>query len=138
MGKYQLVINNQVADVYDEKDVSIVITLSISDVLDIEKRLNPTTNTIKLPGTKTNCAIFGYPESIDVKSFKGQKELIMGSVFESGTEILIGLTNLKVVNRVDNALEFEVTIIGNSGEWVAAMKDEDLVGLDIGGKRLQI
>ena len=131
MAKFQLVIDDQIADIYSEKDLSV--TYSISEVTEIENRLNPTTSTIKIPGTKRNCKIFGYPEVLDTSGFKGQKTLLTGSISVDGTEIIIGLVNLKNVNRSGEKLEFEISIIGNSGEWVSVMKDADLKGIALGG-----
>jgi hypothetical protein len=133
MVNYTLIIDDQVADISD-KEMQIDISYSISEAANIEERTNPTTKTITLPGTKRNCKIFGYPEIIDVQSYKGQKKLLNGALYVNGTEIQIGVVNLKNVIREGDKIEFEITIIGSSGEWITTMKDADLMGLDIGGE----
>lgn len=133
MVNYTLIIDDQIADISD-KEMQVAISYSISEASNIEERTNPTTKTITLPGTKRNCKIFGYPEVLDVQSFKGQKKLLNGALYVNGTEIQIGVVNLKNVIREGDKIEFEITIIGSSGEWITTMKDADLMGLDIGGE----
>lgn len=133
MAKYQLIIDDQIADVYEGNEFVPNLSYSISDINDIDARTNPTTNTIKLPGTNNNRKIFKYPDNIDIKDFNGQKVSFKGELLESGTTIISGLVNLKNIIRTKNFIEFEITIIGSSGDWVHTAKEEDLMGIDIGG-----
>ena len=121
MAKVQLIIGGEVADVYPGADIVPAVSFSISDINDIEKRTSPTTKTIKLPATPRNRRIFGFPDDPTVTSFKGQKVSTIGVVRESGTDILTGLVNLKSVQRTSKEQYFEITIIGNSAEWIETM-----------------
>jgi hypothetical protein len=132
MAKYQLIIDDQVADVYDGTEFVPNLSYSISDINDIDGRTNPTTSTIKLPGTNNNRKIFKYPDNVDVKDFNGQKVSFKGELSESGTTIISGVVNLKNIIRTKNFIEFEITIIGSSGDWVQTAKEEDLMGIDLG------
>lgn len=121
MSKVQLIIGGEVADVYPGVDIVPAVSFSISDINDIEKRTSPTTKTIKLPATPRNRRIFGFPDDPTVTSFKGQKVSTIGVVRESGNDILTGLVNLKSVQRTSKEQYFEITIIGNSAEWIETM-----------------
>lgn len=116
-----LIINNQIADVYDTGDLLSAVTYSIGDIADLESKKNPTTKTIKIPATAKNRRIFGHPEDVTVTSFLGQKTLIPGSIVEGGTEILSGVVNLKAAQLDGENTYYEITIIGSGGEWIAAM-----------------
>lgn len=133
MGKVQLIINNQVADVYDAESVMTAITYSIADINDIDKRGNSTTKTIKLPATARNKAIFGYLDDVTVTSYRGQKVALTGSIRESGTEVLVGVTNVKLYQRTKVDGYFEITIIGNGAEWIEHMANADLRGIGTDG-----
>ena len=133
MGKVQLIIDNQIADVYSQNDLVTAITYSISDINDIEKRGNATSKTIKIPATARNKKIFKHADDISVTSFKGQKSEMIGIIRESGTDVLVGLTNLKTFQQNGVDSYFEITIVGNCGEWLEYMSNNNLRAFSTNG-----
>lgn len=126
MANVQLIIDNQIADVYSGNDLITSVTYSISDINDIDKRGNSTSKTIKIPATSKNKKIFGFADDLTVTSFKGQKTSMIGIIREGGTDILVGVVNLKSFQQTAKDSYFEVTIIGNCGEWIDTMTNGNL------------
>ena len=137
MGKHQLIINNQTVDVYSENDVLTVVSYMISEISDVQTRRNSTSKTIKLPGTSRNKKIFGFADDLNVADFNGQNVTMLGTIREDGTDILTGSVNLNDVTQVAGEVVFNITIIGNSGEWVEAMKSSRLLGIDLQATHLK-
>ena len=138
MGKHQLIIDNQAVDVYREIDVLTVVSYMISEISNVETRSNSTTKTIKLPGTARNKKIFGFADDLNVNDYKGQNVSLIGTIREDGTDILTGAVNLNNVTRNNGEVVFNITIIGNSGEWVELMKSRRLLGIDLQATHLKI
>lgn len=134
MANVQLIIDGQIADTYPGQDIVPSISYSISDINDIEKRTSPTTKTIKIPATGRNRRIFGYPDDPTVTGFKGQKVSVIGVVRESGTDVLTGIVNLKTHQRTNKESYYEITIIGNSAEWIETMSANSLRSLGNAGQ----
>ena len=128
----ELLINNQRADIYEDQ-TKVAVTYAISDISDVEKAKDNTTKTIRLPGTSTNRKILGFPEDMNVTSFKGQKESYTGVIKENGTTIMTGVVKLLQVTRESDTVYFDVVIVGNGRPWVIEMTETDLIGTNIGG-----
>lgn len=126
MANIQLIIDNQVADVYSEADVIMAISYSIADVSAIDTRCNATSKTIRVPATSRNRRIFGYADDLTVSSFKGQKVSMPGVIRDSGVDVLVGMVNLKTYQQTPGDSYFEITIVGNCSEWVEFMSNTKL------------
>lgn len=127
----ELIVNNKRADIFEDQ-TRIAITYAISDISDVEKARDNTTKTIRLPGTRNNLKIFGFPGDINVTSFKGQLVGYPGVIKEDGTTVMAGVVKLlQVVSENDNVY-IDIVIVGNGRPWVMLM-EEDLIGTYIGG-----
>jgi len=133
MDSVELIINDQKADIGTSADLIISLSYAIANIEKASTSKDSTSKTITLPGTKQNRNIFRYAEDISVEGFNGQKVDNSAVVKEEGSTVLIGVVNLKKVEFNDSNVNFQITIVGNSREWINQMKDQILTGLDIGG-----
>jgi len=133
MDNVELIINDQSADIGISSDLIIALSYAIYDIDKVNESKDSTSKTITLPGTKKNLRIFGYAQDVNVEGFNGQKVEYKAVVKEGGSTVFIGMVNLKKVEYNNFSINLQITIVGNSREWINLMKDQSLQGLDIGG-----
>jgi len=124
MDNVELIINDQSADIGISSDLIIALSYAIYDIDKVNESKDSTSKTITLPGTKKNLRIFGYAQDVNVEGFNGQKVEYKAVVKEGGSTVFIGMVNLKKVEYNNFSINLQITIVGNSREWINLMKDQ--------------
>jgi len=130
MDKLKITIDGKELDLGNAEKLNIANTYAIADINDIDVRKNSTTKEIKVPATKINKQIFGFPDDIASAGALNQKTLKEGVMTFGGVEIMRGPVKF-IKPVVNNVTEYVFTIIGESGDWRNKMDKKRLRDLNL-------
>lgn len=122
-------INILTLDKFDPKDVVIPITYQLSDFRDISSRNGHSTKTIKLPATKKNSTILGFPETIRGESYFNRKLRNNAFIETDSNRILEGSLKIIRTSIKNKTAIYETTLLGNNSEWTDLIKDKSIKDL---------
>lgn len=115
-------------DMYD--DIPISLNYSIADISEPDKRQASFSKTITLPGTKNNNKIFGQLFEVDVYSSFNPNLKTDVVLYVDGVENLRGILRISSITRLENKIDYNITIIGSIGNIFSAIGDNYLEDLD--------
>ena len=132
-------VDNKQIDVTD--DIDLLITRSIADIREPEKRTSDWSKTVTLPGTKVNNTLFTYifDVALDIlgngqfaPSFNPNKKADV-VVLNDGLEQLRGFIRLIQINVLDkNLIEYECSLHGQTADLFTSISNSKLSDLDFG------
>ena len=134
-----LYINNSLVDL--SEDFDLLITRSIADIREPEKRQSDWSKTITIPGTKVNKTIFGNLFDVSTEilgngqfapTFNPNKKADV-LVLVDGIEQLRGFIRLIQINVIDHTqITFECSLHGQTADLFTTIQNLKLRDLDFG------
>lgn len=132
MKTYKIIIDGNEVDLYDNHNIGLAITLAISDSNDLTIRKGSNVKTIKVPATGNNKIIFGHPEDVNSVVLINQETKPKASIEADGTSIFKGFAKINGTTDIasEKVTEYELTFIGDNGDWVSRLNGKYLTDLD--------
>jgi len=121
-------VSSGVVDTFD--DLPISLNYSIADIREPDKRRASFSKTINLPGTKNNNDKFKHIYEIDGESNFNPKIRARAVLSQDGIILIQGVMRLVNIIVNDQKIEYQVTIIGDSGGFFNAIEGLLLTDLD--------
>lgn len=118
----KLYINDQLVDMYSDED--IVQTISVGDFSNIGNRPSSYSNSISVPATANNRAVFGHSEEV-LSSTSVIYARNKAQVFESGVLVMNGFAEIE-----SSGNSFSIRIYALGADFYSAIKGKSLQGLD--------
>jgi hypothetical protein len=130
MNRFSVIAAGRTLDTYD--DLSVSINYQVEDILDITKKTTNFSKTITLPGTPTNNQFFKqlFEVNIDTITFNPKKS-IPCRISIGEQDVLIGNLQLLNINVIDNAVDYEVVVVGQLKNIVNEWGELTLQNLDL-------
>jgi hypothetical protein len=100
------------------EDIDVPITYSIADVKDPSKRNAAYSNTVTIPGTKSNNKYFTHIFEISGDGTFNPNKKVSAVVLNEGIELFNGVCQLKTINRIRNGVNnynqitYEIVLLG--------------------------
>lgn len=125
----ELYIEEQLIDL--EPGVKVPTTYSNADIRDMSgfSTKSNRTHTFKVPATKKNKNIFGFPEEVILESFDATVEK-KARLESNGTIILNGIARIKQTLKNGVFTHYSIILIDGNGSWITKLKGKRLTDLD--------
>ena len=99
-------VDNQLIDLYDDGSDLVALTYSITDIKELNTSTAGYSKTIKIPNSKRNQSVFGFPEDINSTTAFFQNERKSARVEVEGLVIIEGFVKFDYVD-----MEIKITAL---------------------------
>ena len=115
----RVVLNGTQIDIGREEGISI--NYAVSDVRNVDSGRGDYSHTLRIPLSKTNRKVFGFPEQLDSSSAYDNSTKYTATVEVDGIVVLDGYCRIIEVNRSLVGGEIGIMLISGNGNWIGDM-----------------
>lgn len=132
MKTYEIIIDGDAIDLYENKSIGLAITAAISDANDLTARKASNVKTIKVPATGPNKIKFGHPEDINSVVNISQSAKPRAVISADGTKIFSGYAKINGSTDISGKkiTEYELQFVGDNGDWVSRLNGKKIEDID--------
>lgn len=123
-------IEGEQVDIWSAKELGLAATYQVTDVNKIDSRKTYSTKTIKLPTTKRNRRLLGFPDDLNSSLAVSQSQTLSASVVKNGETVVIGRLRF-MGTEINKGKSFYKIVIFGGGDWKLDLENKRLKDLDL-------